>query len=84
MSECAVTTPPVVEADRVQFTVVHQPSGRAFEVHMADFDSVEVIALPADATPWADGEIRALVAERAKAYVREDPELFRELFEQIA
>lgn len=84
MNPCEVSTPPVVEARKVTFNVVHNESGRVFRCAMADFDSVEVTALPAGMTNWAEGEERALVAERAKEYARENEELFGKLFDELS
>ncbi len=83
MSPCEVSTPPVIEDGKVTFNVVHKESGRLFQCAMTDFDSVEVIALPKEMTNWAEGEERALVAERAKEYARENEELFGDLFGQL-
>ncbi len=84
MTECTVSTPPTVEDGCVVFTVVHNDSGRVFRCVMSGPTSVEVTPLPRDVTPWAEGEARALVAEHALDYERDNPELFRQLFDQIA
>ncbi len=83
MKECTVSTPPVIEDGRVVFSIVHQDSGRVFRCVMSGPTSVEVTAVPRDMTPWAEGEVRALVAEHALDYERDNPELFSELFAQI-
>lgn len=83
MSPCTVSTPPVIEAGRVVFTMVHEATGRVFRCAMAGPASVEVTPLPSDATTWPEGETRAEVAEAALDYERENLELFRELFAEL-
>jgi hypothetical protein len=83
MSECVVTTPPTIDGDSVTFSVVHSDTGRVFKCTMTDFDSVSVTPVLRDMTPASEGESRALVAEHARDHARENPELFRTLFEQL-
>jgi hypothetical protein len=82
MEDCVISTPPSVEEGNVVFNVVHNDSGRVFRCEMADFESVQITPLPRDMTPWAEGETRAIVAERALEYARDNSELFSGLFEQ--
>jgi hypothetical protein len=82
MEDCVVSTPPSVEDGSVVFNVVHNDSGRVFRCEMTDFDSVEIMPLPRDMTPWAEGETRGAVAERALEYARDNADLFERLFEE--
>jgi len=84
MSTCVVTTPPAVEEGKVVFSVVHNGTGRVFKCEMKDFDDVSISPMPREATPWADGDIRAEVAEEALEHAQKNHKEFRLLFEQVA
>jgi hypothetical protein len=84
MSECVVTTPPALEEGKVVFSVVHNGTGRVFRCEMKDFDDVSVTGMPRGATPWADGDIRAEVAEEAVEHAQRNHMEFRLLFEKLA
>ncbi len=82
MSTCVVTTPPTVEGPGVVFSVVHSESGRVFRCEMSGFQSVKITPIPRDMSPWADGKIRAEVAELAHQHAADNRQLFEELFEK--
>jgi hypothetical protein len=83
MTECVVTTPPAIEDGCVVFSIVHNNTGRVFRCEMRDFDDVNITGVPRGATPWADGEIRAQVAEAALEHAQNNHKEFRGLFEQL-
>ncbi len=84
MSECTVVTPPELEPHAVVFSVVHRPTGRVFRCEMTGFEDVIVNGMPPGMNPWADGELRAAVAQAARAHAADNRAVFAPLFEQIA